>query len=148
MSPERLFSLSTTLALMGWVLLILAPRWKWTAPLLTAVAIPTLLGLVYLSLVAPRLPGLFSAFGSAAGISQTFQDPHVVVAGWVHYLAFDLFIGSWQVRDAQRLGIHHLLLVPGLLLTIALGPVGLLVYLTIRTALKRRLLVGWEKPHA
>jgi hypothetical protein len=55
-----------------------------------------------------------------------------LLAGWTHYLAFDLFIGGWEVRDAQRRGIPHLLIVPALVLTFLLGPAGLLFYLAIR----------------
>lgn len=53
-------------------------------------------------------------------------------AGWTHYLAFDLFIGGWEVRDARQRGIPHLLVVPVLVLTFLVGPAGLLLYLAIR----------------
>ena len=59
--------------------------------------------------------------------------------GWVHYLAFDLFVGSWQVRDAQERGIPHLAVVPSLILTFLFGPVGLLLYFIIRLAKTRTL---------
>ena len=61
--------------------------------------------------------------------------------GWIHYLAFDLFIGSWEVRDSQRHDIHHLLVVPCLILTFWAGPAGLLVYLLIRLSWKRKYLL-------
>jgi len=57
-----------------------------------------------------------------------------VLAGWVHYLAFDLFIGCWIVLDAQERHIKHLLLVPCLGLTFMFGPVGLLLYFILRAA--------------
>jgi ABA4-like protein len=56
-----------------------------------------------------------------------------LLAGWTHYLAFDLFIGGWEVRDAQARGIPHLLVVPALVLTFLFGPAGLLLYLAIRS---------------
>ena len=46
--------------------------------------------------------------------------------------AFDLFIGGWEGRDAQRRGIPPLLVVPALVLTVFLGPSGLLLYLALR----------------
>ena len=52
--------------------------------------------------------------------------------GWIHYLAFDLFVGAWEVRDAQARGIHHLLVIPCLFLTLMAGPGGLLLYWAIR----------------
>ena len=60
-----------------------------------------------------------------------FENPWLLLAGWAHYLAFDLFIGGWEVRDAQRRGIPHLLVVPALVLTFLFGPAGLLLYLLI-----------------
>lgn len=72
---------------------------------------------------------------------RLFEDPYLLLAGWVHYLAFDLFIGSWEVRDAQRLRLPRLLVVPCLLLTFLFGPAGLLLYFTIRWVRTRRGLI-------
>ena len=58
--------------------------------------------------------------------------------GWTHYLAFDLFIGGWEVRDAQSRGISHLLVVPALVLTFLFGPAGLLLYLAVRWLARQR----------
>src|SRR4051812_21348401 len=55
----------------------------------------------------------------------------MLLAGWTHYLAFDLFVGRWEVRDAQRRGIPHLLITPALVLTFLLGPAGFLFYLPV-----------------
>jgi ABA DEFICIENT 4-like len=70
-----------------------------------------------------------------------FQDDYLLLAGWIHYLAFDLFIGGWEARDAKRLGLPHLLLVPCLVLTFLFGPVGLLAYFTLRAARRGRFAV-------
>ena len=64
-------------------------------------------------------------FSSLAGVRTLFDNPWALLAGWTHYLAFDLFIGGWEVRDAQRRGIPHLLVVPALVLTFLFGPAGL-----------------------
>lgn len=144
MSPEQLFSLCGALVLPGWLLLVFLPRWKWTARLVCPVLIPLPLALVYLWLVATTLGRTPGDFNSLAGVAQLFQNPRALLAGWIHYLAFDLFVGSWEVRDARRVGLHHLLVVPCLLLTFLLGPVGLLLYFALRAALRRLLLVGGE----
>ena len=68
-----------------------------------------------------------------------FANPWLLLAGWVHYLAFDLFIGAWQVRDAKRTGLSHLLVVPCLVLTFLFGPIGLLLYLALRVILSKGL---------
>ena len=144
MSPEQLFSLCGALVLPGWLLLIFVPRWKWTARVIAAWVLPLALAVVYLFLVATHFGDSEGGFGSLAEVSRLFQNPHNLLAGWIHYLAFDLFIGSWEVRDAQRIGIHHLLVVPCLILTFLLGPVGLLLYFALRFALKRKFFVDGE----
>ncbi|HEU0093438.1 MAG TPA: ABA4-like family protein [Vicinamibacteria bacterium] len=144
MTAETLFSLASAAVLPGWALLVLVPRWKWTARLVGPVLIPALLSLLYLYLLAQRWAILAGGFGSPATVRRLFDDPAVLLAGWVHYLAFDLFVGSWEVRDAQRLALPHLLVVPCLLLTLLFGPVGLLSYLVLRGSLRRRLRIDEE----
>jgi hypothetical protein len=103
--------------------------------------LPLVLAVVYVGLIAARFGGAEGGFGSLAEVRQLFADPYLLLAGWVHYLAFDLFVGSWQARDAQRLGIPHLLLIPCLVLTFLFGPTGLLAYCVLRAVLKKTLAV-------
>ncbi len=124
------------------MLLIVAPRWKWTARLISSCSIPLPLACVYLWVIVTRFRSATGGFGSLAEVAQLFANPYLLLAGWIHYLAFDLFIGSWEVRDAQRVGIHHLWVVSCLLLTFFLGPIGLLLYFVLRWALRREFLVG------
>ena len=142
MSAESLFSLCNSLVLPGWLLLIVLPRWKWTAQVITSVIMPFLLGLLYLYLLLVYFGKAGGSFGSLAGVTELFQNPHILLAGWLHYLAFDLFIGSWEVRDAQRLEISHWLVIPCLILTFLFGPVGLGLYFVIRWTSKQNLKIG------
>jgi len=144
MSPERIFSLCGVLATAGWLLLVFLPRRRWTARLVCPVIIPLALALIYLWLIATTFGRTPGGFGSLAEVSLLFQNQRALLAGWIHYLAFDLFVGSWEVRDAQRVGVHHLLVVPCLALTFLFGPVGLLLYLVLRASMRRRLAVGEE----
>jgi hypothetical protein len=63
---------------------------------------------------------------------ELFQNKTLVTAGWVHYLAFDLMTGIWIKRNSLKFGIPHVFIIPCLLFTFMLGPVGLLLYLLIR----------------
>ncbi len=141
MSNETIFSICNTAVLPGWLLLAILPRWKWTVRLITSVIIPALLGLVYLYLVLTQFGKTEGGFGSLSQVQQLFQNPAMLIAGWIHYLAFDLFIGSWEVRDAQRLGLNHLLVIPCLALTFLFGPIGLVLYFLLRWAAKKQILV-------
>ena len=144
MSLEQIFSLCGMLVLPGWLLLVFLPRWKWTARLVCPVVIPLVLACVYLWLIATTFGRTPGGFGSLAEVSLLFQNPRALLAGWIHYLAFDLFIGSWEVRDAQRVGVHHLLVVPCLVLTFLFGPIGLLLYFILRASIRRKLFVEGE----
>jgi hypothetical protein len=93
---------------------------------------PALLAVIYAVLLAATFARSEGGFSSLAGVRMLFDNPWMLLAGWTHYLAFDLFVGGWEVRDAQRRGLSHLLIVPALVLTFLFGPVGLLVYLAIR----------------
>jgi hypothetical protein len=140
-SPEAVFSMASTAVLPGWLLLVFAPRWRHSARLVGAVLIPGLLAVPYGVLIAARWGGAEGGFSSLADVQKLFADPWLLLAGWIHYLVFDLFIGAWEVRDAQRLGIPHLLVVPCLVLTFLFGPVGLLLYGIVRAVRTRRVLV-------
>lgn len=138
MSLDTLFSLCSTVVLPGWLLLVFLPRWKWTARLITSVVIPSLLGLVYLYLIVTQFGKTAGGFGSLTEVQQLFQNPAMLLAGWIHYLAFDLFIGSWEVRDAQRLSLNQLLVIPCLAFTFLFGPIGLGLYFILRLAVKKQ----------
>ena len=137
MTAERLFSALNLMAVAAWLPLVFLPRVRWTARLLP-VAMPSVLAVVYVVLVAATLTRSEGGFSSLAGVRTLFDDPWALLAGWTHYLAFDLFMGGWEVRDAQRRGIPHLLVVPALVLTFLFGPAGLLLYLAIRWFAPRR----------
>ncbi|MBW2391428.1 MAG: DUF4281 domain-containing protein, partial [Deltaproteobacteria bacterium] len=97
-----------------------------------------LLGAVYLVVMVtgPSAPD-WGGFGTLGGVMTLFSSPYFTLVGWVHYLAFDLFIGAWEVRDARRRSIPHGFVLPCLFLTLMVGPVGLLAYLVLRWVLRR-----------
>ena len=144
MTPDLVFDIATRAVLPGWLLLVFLPRWRWSARLISGALIPALLGGLYLVLAVRSFGGSEGGFGSLAEVQKLFSDPWALLVGWVHYLAFDLFIGAWEVRDAQRIGLHHLLVVPCQVLTLMLGPVGLLLYLVLRAVLEKRIWVDDE----
>lgn len=141
MTADALFSFSNLLAALGWLLLILAGRVPMVASVIAGAAIPLLLGLVYAGLIVGNFGGAEGGFSSIREVRALFGNDWLLVAGWVHYLAFDLFIGSWQVRDAHKHGIPHFAIIPSLVLTFLFGPVGLLIYLAIRTVRVRSLAI-------
>ncbi|MBL8232160.1 MAG: DUF4281 domain-containing protein [Bryobacterales bacterium] len=131
MPYDSLFSLANLAVLPGWLLFAVAPRWRWSqryAMLIT----PLLLGPVYVWLIATNWGD--GGFNSLSGVAQLFSNRGLLLAGWIHYLIFDLFTGSWETRDATANRIPHWAVAPCLLFTFLLGPAGLLLYLLIRFA--------------
>ena len=130
-SLEAIFTICNLLVLPGWTLLLLAPRWDWSRRLILAVVIP-FLALAYVVLLASGWGAAEGGFDSLEGVGQLFSEPRLLLAGWVHYLAFDLLAGLWETQESQRRGIPHWLLVPCLLMTLLFGPVGLGMLLILR----------------
>ncbi len=131
MADAQLFQYANTAALLSWIVLVLLPRKA--APVLRFV-VPVAMAVLYIWALstAPKNPD--GGFGSLAEVKALFTQDRAILAGWVHYLAFDLFVGCWEVMDAKERGIHHLLVVPCLFLTFMFGPAGLLLYLCMRLA--------------
>ncbi len=138
MTPDQIFLICNNGVIPAWLLLAFAPSWSWTQRIVHQIWIPTLLGGVYLVvfLTSPESPD-GGGFSSLDGVMTLFTSPHFALVGWVHYLAFDLFVGAWEVRDARRHAIAHAWVVPCLFLTLMVGPIGLLAYLCLRFGLKR-----------
>ena len=138
MTAAETFSFVNLVVIPAWLMLIFLPRSSWTR-IVAAYAVPAALGIIYLTLLLMNKPPQGAGFGSIVQVERLFSSQWLLLAGWVHYLAFDLFIGAWEVRDASRLNIPHLLVVPCLILTFLVGPVGLLLYFIVRIAVVRRL---------
>jgi hypothetical protein len=126
-TPETLFSHVGTAAMIGWVLLILGPRhyaWFNAVPLWI---IPGGLSAVYAALVFSRFSGTGGGFDSLASVATLLSDDWALLAGWVHYLAFDLFVGAVMAARMDRAGVGRLVQAPILGATFMLGPVGFLI---------------------
>ncbi len=142
MTPQYAFNAANSVALAGWISLIVLPRSKLLTDVLVPVVIPSLLAVAYAILLAGFFdPAGFSNFATVEGLASLQGNGNLwlVTAGWLHYLAFDLFVGAWEVRTARSEGISHWAIVPSLLLTFMAGPAGYLLFLITRFALKKRL---------
>lgn len=132
MSPAQAFQFANNFVLPGWLLLIFLPKWRWTDKIITGIIV-TILALFYIYYIAQSFkPSTIKSFGSLEGVMQLFTNETAVLAGWIHYLAFDLMTGLFEIKNAQKYGINHLLIIPCLFFTFMFGPVGLILYFLIR----------------
>ena len=133
---ETIFSVCSSLAMLGWAGLILLPGQRLVVEVLARVVIPLVIALIYVYLMASNYGAApaDAGFGTLDAVASLFTIRGLLLAGWIHYLAFDLFVGSWEVSDARANGIHHLLVVPCLLATFMAGPAGLALYFAVKYA--------------
>lgn len=138
MTPETAFALANTAVLPGWAILILAPRrWPWLNAI-PALVLPALLSVLYTVFVLAHFAEAGGGYGSIADVRQLFASDAVLTAGWVHYLAFDLFVGAVLARRMDRAQISRL--IQGFILpTVFLfGPLGLFLALAVETLVQSR----------
>jgi ABA4-like protein len=133
MTPDTLFLLSSGIAAIGWATLILiSPFWPGFDKFLVGIII-ALLALVYTGLNFANFHVSDAAkFGSLDGVAALFQNKALLTAGWVHFLAFDLLTAVWIKKNAVKLGIPHAWILPALVFSCLLGPLGFLLYLLTR----------------
>lgn len=135
MSWELGYNVINALVVPAWALLLVLPRSPITRALVHSMLWPVLMGAIYtILLIGSMFFGLShpDAGFSFTGVQALFDHPNGLLVGWTHYLVFDLFVGVWIARDAQRREISHIVTVPCLLGAFLFGPVGLLLYAMIR----------------
>lgn len=134
MTPDMIFQVCNTIALAGWLLLIIVSPFAPKIDKFLIGIVIVLFCIVYSWLVFSSIsPGDLKSFGSLDGVMGLFQDKTALTAGWIHYLAFDLMTGIWIKKNSVKYGISHWIVIPCLFFTFMLGPIGLLLYLLIRT---------------
>ena len=137
---ESVFSVANTTALLSWVVLILLPRARALRRLVQVLAVGglCLTYAVLIQLVFFSVPG--GGFSTLVAVQRLFEVPEVALAGWIHYLAFDLFVGLWIAQRADAMGLSRWLQAPVLVVTFMFGPIGLMLFgLTVAAR------QGWHK---
>jgi Domain of unknown function (DUF4281) len=133
MTPDQIFAIANPLAALAWLLLAVIPGRRWVTDVVTGRMVPAIFVVAYAAIVITVLPRAEGGFSTLADVMALFRNPWMVLAGWLHYLAFDLLIGTWEARDAVERGVPRWLLVPCLFLTFMFGPTGWLAYVAVRT---------------
>lgn len=139
MTMATLFDASFLLVAPFWLLMIALPGWRVTQRVIASPWIAAPAAALYLALVVPGLPGVLAAVSSPSleAIASMLGTPEGATVAWVHFLAFDLFVGRWVYLDARTRGVSAWATSPLLFATLMVGPVGLLGYLGVRGWLGR-----------
>lgn len=134
MSPDYLFSLAGQIVLLGWVCLLVSPFLPRISMWVSGRIIPFGLSALYAALILTHISESEGGFGSLEQVATLFSNDWVLLAGWVHYLAFDLFVGAWECKTARDENIPFWLVLPCLPLTFMFGPAGFLLFQAIRAS--------------
>jgi len=134
MTPNQAFDLINLVALGAWVLLAASPWLPRFSSIITGRVVPVTLAIVYASIVAANWLGSEGGFSSLSDVALLFNNPWFLLAGWTHYLAFDLLVGNWEMQDATARGVPYVVLLPCLVLTFLFGPAGWLLYVSLRSS--------------
>ena len=137
MSPHDLFSILNGVALATWVALASFFRRPLVVNTIAGIVVPGILSAVYVLILLTAWRSSEGGFGSLEDVAALFANPWMLLAGWTHYLAFDLLVGVWEVRDAAVRRLPVPLLLACLALTFLFGPAGWLMYMTMRSVAAR-----------
>jgi hypothetical protein len=139
MTPTEVFSIANMIAIPMWVLMLFFSKWKVTRFLIDFKVIPLALAFMYAIYIfqAIQTSGMMD-FGSLTSVITLFTEENAVLAGWIHYLAFDLIVGMWVLDQNKELKINQLVMAPCLFLTFMLGPIGFLLFMIIKTIKKKQ----------
>jgi len=132
---ETVFSASFLLVLPFWLLMIFLPGWRWTQRIVRSPWVAAPAALLYTALVVPRLPEVLAAVAGPelSGVSALLGSPAGATIGWVHFLAFELFVARWVYLDSRERSLSPWFVSPTLLLVLLLAPLRFLAYLLVRT---------------
>lgn len=137
---NTVFSLSNLLVMPFWALMIVLPRWRWTERIIGSPLIVLPPALLYAALVVPRIRSLFGQLAnpSLEGVAALLGTPEGATIGWVHFLAFDLFVGRWAYLNSRERQISAWLMAPVLFSILMFGPLGFVIYLAVRALVAPR----------
>ena len=137
---ETIFTLSNLFVLPFWALMIFLPHWRWTQRIMRTLWPVVVLAGVYTVLLLTQIGGVAGSLLNPTldGIAGLLGTPAGAAVGWVHFLAFDLFVGRWAYLDSRERGISAWLVSPTLFFVFMAGPFGLLLYLAVRWLSQRQ----------
>lgn len=137
MDYETLFSIAGLIAMIGWLCLLASPLIPKWADWIAGMVLPIVLSVGYVVLLVIPSSSSAGGFGTLADVMVLFSYEQAALAGWVHFLAFDLFIGAWVCRCARAEGVSFWFVAPCLPVVFLFGPAGLLAFQAIRAVRNR-----------
>ena len=136
---ETIFNIFNSGILFFWILLLVFPKKVFTQKVIAFPWVPLVIAIGYVYFLSTTT-GIFSAdFSSLYGLTEMFQNakPRGVAAGWLHYLAFDFWVGCWMLKNSQEKRVKHVWMILPLICTFMLGPLGIILYTLVLLTQKK-----------
>jgi len=136
---ETIFNIFNSGILFFWILLLVFPKKVFTQKIIAFPWVPLVIAIGYVYFLSTTT-GTFSAdFSSLYGLTEMFQNakPRGVAAGWLHYLAFDFWVGCWMLKNSQEKRVKHVWMILPLICTFMLGPLGIILYTLVLLTQKK-----------
>ena len=136
---ETIFNIFNSGILFFWILLLVFPKKVFTQKVIAFPWVPLVIAIGYVYFLSTTT-GIFSAdFSSLYGLTEMFQNakPRGVAAGWLHYLAFDFWVGCWMLKNSQEKRVKHVWMILPLICTFILGPLGIILYTLVLLTQKK-----------
>jgi predicted DNA repair protein MutK len=140
---DLLFVLVNLIPLPFWFLMIFLPRRQFTRRLMDNYLVFLVLGALYVFTMVgaivswvdlgARGSGASINFTTTGGLAAAFNTPAAALVVWVHLVTMDLIGGHWMYHESQRLNLSQIFTSISLLLTFALGPLGIFTFILWRT---------------
>ena len=128
-----------------WFILIVFPQSHLSRIFVTSIFPFFMLSGVYIFilyksfLIGYDFDGNFSLYLGLSELSRLFEDHLYIMIFWTHFIAINLFIGGWIVKDSQKFSINKVLMAVPLIVTYLIGPLGLFLYWIIRIFYAKRI---------
>ena len=128
-----------------WFILIVFPQTHLSRIFVTSIFPFFILSGVYIFilyksyLIGYDFDGNFSLYLGLSKLSRLFEDHLYIMIFWTHFIAINLFIGGWIVKDSQKFSINKVLMAVPLIVTYLIGPIGLFLYWIIRIFYAKRI---------
>ena len=136
---ETIFNIFNSGILLFWILLLVLPKKVFTQKVIAFPWVPLAFAIGYAYFLSFTTGTLSADFSSLSSLTEMFQNsnPRGVAAGWLHYLAFDFWVGCWMLKNSQEKGVKHLWMIMPLIFTFMLGPVGIILYTLVLLSQKK-----------
>ena len=128
-----------------WLMLIIIPNSKFTQFFVNSIIVPLILSATYTYIIYQAILmdepifDFFKLYLSLDNLYTLFATESFLLVFWLHFLALNLFLGSWISRDGIKHNMPRSLVFLPLILVYFTGPLGLVLYWVIRVFYAKRI---------